>query len=437
MNPAACIVLTTQTLLQNSNPSATLAEEVMARCQRLASFSEDSTGIRRTFLSPPMRDVHSEITDWLEPLGVKVRIDAAGNLRAVYPGETAATSRLLIGSHLDTVPNAGAYDGILGVLLGLALLKGLQGRRLPFAIEIVGFSEEEGVRFGIPFIGSRALVGRLDEDLLNACDSSGVAVRKVIEEFGLNPSEIGDAFLHDDIFGYVEFHIEQGPVLEKLGLPMAAVDAIAGQSRLEFFFEGRANHAGTTPMNLRFDAMAGAAEWIMAVEREAKNIAELVATVGSVRTVPGASNVICGEARLSLDVRHREDAVRTRAVTEMIRHAEETAQRRGLSMRYSTRMNQPAVGMDPLLTRQVENAIRNSGAEPHHMVSGGGHDAMIMAEKVPSAMIFLRTPGGISHHPAESIAVGDVQKAIECGLHLLEQLASSPASHKLPRTRGE
>jgi allantoate deiminase len=413
--------------LQNANQAAILAEEVMARCRRLASFSEDSTGIRRTFLSPPMREVHREIAKWLEPLGAKVNIDAAGNLRALYPGQGAAMSRLLIGSHLDTVPNAGAYDGVLGVLLGAALLQGLFGRRLPFAIELVGFSEEEGVRFGTPFIGSRALVGRLDDNLLNVCDANGVSVRQVIEEFRLNPAEISDARLHDDAFGYVEFHIEQGPVLEKLGLPLAAVDAIAGQSRLEFTFEGRANHAGTTPMNLRCDAMAGAAEWITAVERAATIIAGLVATTGLVRTVPGASNVICGEAFLTLDVRHREDAVRTRAVSEMTLRAEEIARRRRLSVQHRTRMDQKVVPMDSFLNNQIEEAIRKTGAEPYHMVSGGGHDAMIMAEKTPSAMIFLRTPGGISHHPEESVAVEDVAKGIECGLHLLEQLASSPA----------
>ncbi len=429
------MVLTTQTQVQSGNQSATLAEEVLARCRRLASCSEDSDGIRRTFLSPPMRDVHREITNWLEEVGAKVRIDAAGNLRAVYPGEGPSPPRLLFGSHLDTVPNAGAYDGVLGVLIALALLKDLRGRRLPFALEVVGFSEEEGVRFGAPFIGSRALVGRLDEDLLNTCDAKGVSVRRAIEEFGLNPAEMSDAELSQNAFGYVEFHIEQGPVLEKVMRPLAVVEAIAGQSRLEFVFTGRANHAGTTPMDMRFDAVAGAAEWITAVEREANNNAGLVATVGSVKTAPGASNVICAEAQLTLDVRHRENEVRTRAVAEMTLRAEEIARRRRLSVRHRTRMNQLAVPMDPFLNRQIGDAIRKTGVEPHAMVSGGGHDAMIMAEKIPSAMIFLRTPGGISHHPAESVAVEDVQRAIECGHHLLEQLSSSPASRTQTETR--
>jgi allantoate deiminase len=415
--------------VQKTASTAQLAEETIARCRKLASFSEDPKGTRRTFLSSPMHDVHREMTAWLDPLGVPVEIDAAGNLRAVYPAEGNGESRLLIGSHLDTVPDAGAYDGILGVVLAVALLEGLRGQRLPYAIEVAGFSEEEGVRFGVPFVGSRALVGRLGADLLNTWDAGGISVRDAIKEFGLNPAEIPQARLHEDTCGYLEFHIEQGPVLEKLGLPLAVVEAIAGQSRLECTFVGRANHAGTTPMDLRLDAVAAAAEWITIVEREAKSLPGLVATVGSVEVRPGATNVIAGEAKLSLDVRHRDDKVRTRSVENLIRKAEEIALKRGLSFRSNPRMNQAAVAMDPFLSDQIAAAIRKAACEPHRMVSGAGHDAMILAEKIPAAMIFLRTPGGISHDPNESVAVEDVQKAIECGLILLDQLAASPTWH--------
>jgi allantoate deiminase len=404
-----------------------LAQQVVSRCQKLASFSEDARCIRRTFLSLPMHDVHREIAAWLEPLGAMVRIDAVGNLRAVYPATANAAPRILIGSHLDTVPNAGAFDGILGVVLAVALLEGLKGRRLPFAIEIVGFSEEEGVRFGTPFIGSRALVGRVDDQLLSLKDAKGISVRHSIQNFGLNPEELPEAILSDDVCAYIEFHIEQGPVLENLGQPLAAVEAIAGQSRLELVFLGRANHAGTTPMNLRFDAMACAAEWISVVEHTAKDVAGLVATVGSVQAKPGAGNVIAGEVRVSLDVRHREDEVRTRAVEGLIHRAETIASRRGLAVRWTSHLNQPAVAMDSMLSDEIEKAICRAGCEPHRMISGAGHDAMILAEEVPSAMVFLRTPGGISHDPAESVAVEDVAKAIDCGLHLLDQLSSSPA----------
>jgi allantoate deiminase len=404
------------------------AEEVIARCRRLASFSEDQGNTRRTFLSPSMRDCHREIARWLEPLGIAVRIDAAGNLRASYPAAQAGAARLLVGSHLDTVPNAGAYDGVLGVMLAISLLEALHGRRLPFGIEVVGFSEEEGVCFGVPFIGSRALVGRLDEELLNVHDGRGISVRKAIEDFGLNPAEIPQARLSEEYFGYIEFHIEQGPVLEELGQPLAAVESIAGQSRLQFSFLGRSNHAGTTPMHLRYDALAAAAEWITAVERLARTLTGLVATVGKIEAKPGATNVIAGEVRLTLDVRHGSDEIRIQAVKNLIERAQEIAKTRVLTVQWNSLLEQQAVAMNTFLVAEIERAIGKTGGAPHRMVSGAGHDAMILAEKVPAAMIFLRTPGGISHDPSESVAVEDVEKAIECGLQLLDQLAALPAA---------
>ena len=275
-----------------------------------------------------MRDCHREIARWMEPLGAHVSVDPAGNFRGIYPGIQPNSPHLLIGSHLDTVPNAGAYDGILGVVLAVALLEELHGRRLPFAIEVVGFSEEEGVRFGTPFIGSRALVGRLDDELLGTPDARGTSVRKAIQAYGLNPKAIPEAAIQGDALGYIEFHIEQGPVLEQLNLPLAAVEGIAGQSRLEFTFLGHANHAGTTPMHLRRDAIAGAAEWIGVAERLAVESPGLVATVGKIEAKPGATNVIAGEARLTLDVRHISDEIRARAVEDLVREAQRIAARR-------------------------------------------------------------------------------------------------------------
>ena len=372
-----------------------------------------------------MRDVHVEITSWLKPTGADVRVDAAGNLRAVYPGAVPGAPRLLIGSHLDTVPNAGAFDGILGVVLAATLLEGLAPRKLPFAVEVVGFSEEEGVRFGLPFIGSRALVGRLDDELLDRQDANGTTVRHAIESFGLKPVDIPQATIGSDVFAFLEFHVEQGPVLENLNLPLGAVEAIAGQTRMDIVFTGRANHAGTTPMRLRHDAVACAAEWIIAVEKLAHDTDGLVATVGSVVTVPGATNVIAREVLLSLDVRHASDAVRKTAVRELTDRAAEVATRRGLTVAAHTRLDQKAVPMDRMLVGEIEQAVRTIGIAPHRMISGAGHDAMILAEKVPAAMVFLRSPGGISHDPAESVAEEDVANAIECGLQLLEQLSSS------------
>ncbi len=401
-----------------------LAREVVARCRTLALFSEDVAGTRRTFLCAAMRECHREIAAWLAPIGVVSRVDAAGNLRMLYAAAKPEAPCLLIGSHLDTVPNAGAYDGILGVVLGVALLSALNGRRLPFAIELVGFSEEEGVRFGTPFIGSRALAGTLDHETLNLIDARGISVREAIRDFGLNPAEVPDAVLRGDVLGYVEFHIEQGPLLDSTRRPLGVVEAIAGQSRFEFAFTGHANHAGTTPMNLRHDALAAAAEWICTVERHAQNTGGLVATVGAIQAKPGAVNVIAGDVRLSLDVRHPSDAERNAAVDYFFRQAENVASRRGLKTKASTLMNQSAVPMDLSLVKEVEKAIAAVGCEPFRMVSGAGHDAMIIAQKAPAAMIFLRSPGGISHDPAESVEVGDVAKAIECGMHLLDQLTS-------------
>src|SRR6202165_3012397 len=242
-----------------------------------------------------MRDCHREIAGWLEPLGAQGRGDAVGNLRGFYPGTSTGAPRILAGSHLDTVPNAGAFDGILGVVLAVGLVESLEGMKLPFGIEVVGFSEEEGVRFGVPFIGSRALVGRVGEELLGRKDEHGISVRKAIQDFALNPDEISRAALRDDVLGYIEFHIEQGPVLEHLGRPLGVVEAIVGQNRLQFTFSGQANHAGTTPMNLRHDALAAAAEWILAVENLAQGTPGIVATVGFVEALPGATNVIAGD----------------------------------------------------------------------------------------------------------------------------------------------
>lgn len=401
------------------------AEKVIERCRKLAGFSEDAHGTRRTFLSPPMCKCYAEIGTWLKAAGAEVRVDAAGNLRAFYAGAKSPAPSLLLGSHLDTVPNAGAFDGVLGVVLAVALVEALEGKKLPFGIEVVGFSEEEGVRFGTPFIGSRALVARLDDELLNRVDSQGISVRTAIQEFGLSPAEIPAAMLHEDTAAYVEFHIEQGPVLEALGRPLAVVEAIAGQTRMEFTFIGRANHAGTTPMSLRRDAIAAAAEWILAVERKARDVADLVATVGNVVAKPGATNVIAGEVRVTLDVRHKLDGVRREAVAWLVEQAERIAARRGLTVQHSLLMDQKAVAMDSFLVAQIEEAIRKMGSKPHRMTSGAGHDAMILAEKIRAAMVFLRSPGGISHDPAESVLAEDVAKAIECGLHLFEQLAGS------------
>jgi allantoate deiminase len=364
----------------------------------------------------------------MEEGGMSVGVDAAGNIRACYPAAQPAMPRLFIGSHLDTVPRAGAFDGILGVVLGVALVKLLAGLRFNFQIEVVGFSEEEGVRFGVPFIGSRALVGTADHQLLSCCDGDGIQVVDAIRAFGMDPSRIEEARVDDGALGYLEFHIEQGPVLESLDLPLGIVEAIAGQSRLDFVFEGKANHAGTTPMNLRHDALSGAAEWLCKVEREAQATPGLVATVGRVQVLPGAVNVIAGNVLASLDVRHADDATRKQAVEAFQARANEIAARRGLSVSWKYNLDQGSVAMDAALVETLKHSVSRSGCPVHPMVSGAGHDAMIMARRMPAAMLFLRSPGGISHHPDETVRAEDVAAALMAGKAFLEELQESALS---------
>jgi len=389
--------------------------DVIERCRLLAQFSEEPGATTRTFLSEPMHGVHAHLRAWMEVAGMSVVVDHAGNLRGFYPSAQPSSRRLFIGSHLDTVPRAGAFDGILGVVIGVALIERLDGRRLPFGIEVIGFSEEEGVRFGEPFIGSRALIGDVDDQLL-------AMIADAITAFGLDPNRINEARASDDTVGYLEFHIEQGPVLESLDLPLGIVETIAGQSRLNVLFEGQANHAGTTPMNLRRDALAGAAEWIGAVEREARAVPGAVATVGRLNVSPGASNVIPGMATSSLDVRHAADAIRHDLVARLLRCAQQIAADRCLTVSWEQRLDQAAVAMDSTLVQMLERAVATTGHPVHHMPSGAGHDAMIVARRMPAAMLFLRSPGGISHHPDESVLAEDVDAALEVGMRFLEEL---------------
>ena len=382
--------------------------------------------ITRTFLSEPMREVHSRLAGWMAAAGMTVRVDAAGNIRGVYPAASerdAAAPRFFIGSHLDTVPNAGAFDGVLGVVLGVALIEMRGGSRFPFSIEVVGFSDEEGVRFGVPFIGSRAFAGSFDPTLLERRDAQGRSLAEAIREYGLDPARLADAQAASPAAGYLEFHIEQGPVLDDLNLPLAVVDAIVGQTRADVAFSGMANHAGTTPMRTRRDALAGAAEWIAAVEREANATAGLVATVGRAHVEPGAGNVIPGRCELSLDVRHAEDGIRKTAAEQLARAARDIAARRKLEVTWEPRLDQSSVPMDSALTLTLERAAEKAGFAPHRMSSGAGHDAMIVAPRMPVAMLFVRCERGISHHPAESVREEDVAAALDAGQHFFDEMA--------------
>ncbi len=403
------------------------AHDIVRWCRRLADCTEVPGVTTRTFLSPPMHTVHRLLTEWMQRTGMSVSVDAAGNLRGLYAPAGAddrrEAPRLLIGSHLDTVPNAGAFDGILGVVFAVALVDQLQGRRLPFAIDVIGFSDEEGTRFGAPFIGSRALAGEIDQELLQRQDAEGRTVEEAIRAYGLDPSQIAHVRASGDLIGYLEFHIEQGPILESLNLPLGIVDAIVGQSRYAVTFTGLANHAGTTPMHLRRDALAGAAEWIIEVEREAKQTPGLAATVGRVEAEPGASNVIAGRCRLTLDVRHGDDATRHDSVGDLLERARRIGEARQLQVSVESRLDQPAVAMHPALRGRLERAVNACGFPVHRMACGAGHDAMIVARRMPVAMLLLRSPGGLSHHPDESVIVEDVAAALSVGVECLEEFA--------------
>jgi allantoate deiminase len=401
------------------------AQRAITECKRIAAMSEEPNRTTRRFLTPPVRDVHTHLRSRMESLGMTVRTDAAGNLRGLWhPPGASGTKRLILGSHIDTVPNAGAFDGVLGVTLALEWVQLAQELKLPLAIEIIAFSEEEGVRFAVPFLGSRAIAGRFDPALLALKDADGVTLEQAVRDFGLEPGRIGDAALDADVLAFVEMHIEQGPVLESEGLPVAAVTGIVGQSRLTLEFRGHANHSGTTPMHLRHDALAGAAEWISAVESEARNADGLIATVGKIEVEPNAANVIAGIARASLDVRHADDSSRKSAVESLLAKAQAIAGKRGLALEWTRQMDQPAVPMDERLTAYLIDAISASGLPERQINSGAGHDAMVMAARVPAAMLFLRSPGGISHHPDETVREEDVEAALKVGSKFLQRLAA-------------
>jgi allantoate deiminase len=404
---------------------AAKAREVVDACRRLADFSEEPGRTTRTFLSPPMRDVHAHLGSWMQRSGMSVRVDDAGNLRGVYPSSSSAAPTLFVGSHLDTVADAGAFDGVLGVVLAIALVDLLERRPLPYAIEVVGFSEEEGVRFGVPFIGSRALAGTLDAELLSRRDAHGRSVADAIRDFGLDPSCAHAARADVGALGFLEFHIEQGPVLDALALPLGIVTAIVGQSRLTATFIGAANHAGTTPMHARRDAVSGAAEWVSGVEALAQRTPGLVATVGRLVARPGVANVVAGRCEASLDVRHASDDIRANAIEALHQLAGQIASRRQLDVQWDAHLDQPAVAMSTALAAELERAVIGQGIPVHRLESGAGHDAMVLASRMPVAMLFLRSPGGISHHPDESVLEGDVAAALGVGLAFLDRLSGT------------
>lgn len=378
-----------------------------------------------------MRQVHDLLRHWMIEAGMAVRIDDAGNLVGrrsnLLPSTSTSDERmrvLLIGSHLDTVPNAGAFDGILGVLIGLAVAESFQDQPLPFAIDVFGFSEEEGVRFAQPYLGSHAIAGSFDSSWLTRVDEAGVTLADAITAFGLAPDGIPDAAIDPErVIGFIETHIEQGPMLERLEKPVGVVTSIVGQSRLVVSFEGEAGHAGTVPMTPRRDALVGASKWIQQVRKTGCSDDGLRATVGRVLVSPNASNVIPARVELSLDVRHSSDDVRMTTVADLIAAGEWFANEDGLQFTILQRSDSPSVAVSPRLESLLADAVAKQGIEVVRLASGAGHDAVVMAKRFPISMLFIRHPGGISHHPDERVDVEDVAVAIEVLKEFVSQLA--------------
>lgn len=359
---------------------------------------------------------------------MSVRVDAAGNLIGNYlPPGGDPHRRVLIGSHLDTVADAGRYDGALGVVMGIVVVEALRESKqsLPWAIEAVGFSEEEGVRFRTPFIGSRALAGTLDAEMLALCDDDGVSVSQALSRFGCDPQAIDDCrATPGSIVAYIEPHIEQGPLLESLNEPLGVVTAIAGQTRLTVEWAGEGGHAGTAPMNLRNDPLPIAGRWAIAVEETARSTPGLVATVGRLSVDPNVPNCIPRCVTASLDVRHQEDAVRTAAVEKLLTLADDLASRASLAMRVQRQHEHSAVEMDGRLVEGLANSVASCSRAQQRMVSGAGHDAGVIAAVAPTAMLFLRSPGGVSHHPAEAVQESDVALGLQVLVHFIRALAT-------------
>jgi len=411
-----------------SEPLAGAGAWTKAMVDGWAAYSEDEEKLTRVFLSPQHKACAQAVMSAMRAAGMTARIDAVGNVVGRYEaapredgGENART--LITGSHIDTVRDAGAYDGNLGVALPIACIAELdaRGRRLPYAIEVVAFGDEEGVRFATTLSGSRTLAGTFDPRVLSVTDAAGTTLRDALVHFGCDPDAIaGEARRRESVAAFVEVHIEQGPVLEAEGLAVGTVTAINGAGRFAITVEGMAGHAGTVPMRLRRDALAGAAEMIAAVEGRAGGDEGLVATVGRLEVAPGAINVIPGKATFTLDIRAPEDALRHATVSALEATLSAIARRRGLALRIERLYDEPAVACHPALMDRLDAAIQRQGIRPLRLASGAGHDAMAMAALCPIAMLFVRCGGGISHNPLESITGEDAAAAARGFLDFLE-----------------
>lgn len=398
---------------------------LMERLEILAGFTDEPGMLTRLYLSPAHKAAALQVERWMTMAGMSAQIDAVGNVVGRYEGVAPGMPALLIGSHIDTVRNAGKYDGNLGVLAAVAAVAELDrlGERRPFAIEVLAFGDEEGVRFPVTLSGSRAIAGTLEPHALDAEDGDGVSVREALQGFGCNPSDIaGVQRRKEAVLGFVELHIEQGPVLEAEGLPIGIVTAINGASRYAVEVTGEAGHAGTVPMALRKDALVAAAEMVIAVEQRCAMLPELVGTVGTLEVVQGAVNVVPGGVRFTIDIRAPEDVTRAEAIADLEREFGAIAGRRRVRMSLSRTYDAPAVTCIPWLMDQLEAAVVRLGIGPRRLPSGAGHDGLAVAALCPVGMLFARCKAGISHNPAEAITAEDADVAVRVLIDFLRHL---------------
>ena len=403
---------------------------VMRRLDELARFSCETKELTRLYLTPQHKAAALQVMAWVGEAGMISEIDAVGNVVGRYEGGTAGAPTLLIGSHIDTVKNAGKYDGNLGVIIGIQAVAELhaQGEKLPFAIEIIAFGDEEGVRFPVTLTGSRAVAGTLDPAALDVEDENRISVREALQVFGCNPFDIPKIpRSRDNILGYVEVHIEQGPLLESEKLPVGIVTAISGASRFNVEVTGIAGHAGTVPMRLRKDALTAAAEMVLAAEQLALRTEDLVATVGRIEALPGAVNVIASGARFTLDVRSPSNTIRQAAVDTLRRELESIAERRRVRLFVELFYDEPAAACAPWMIDALEGAVRRRNLRTLRLPSGAGHDGLAMISLCPIGMLFVRCEGGISHNPAESITVEDAEVATRVLVDFLRHLDPADA----------
>ncbi|MCC3153845.1 allantoate amidohydrolase [Hymenobacter sp. BT770] len=392
------------------------AEQIMQRIQQLAAISEDEHGVTRTFGTPAFLAGRDLVQSWMEAAGLVTRVDGIGNLRARLESQNPDAKTFVLASHIDTVVNAGKFDGPLGVLMGLDLLEQLQSQQadLPFHIELIAFSDEEGVRFHTTYLGSAVVTGAFDHALLARRDEAGVTLDQALEVMGGDASQLAlDAIPAAEWMGYFEMHIEQGPVLWERNVPVALVTAIAGQQRVELVFRGMAGHAGTVPMNMRQDALCAAAEFVLTAEQFAQAHGQgLVATVGKLSISNSASNVIPGEVTCTLDLRSANQAQLADAYRALLNFAEGLAAQRNVELVWKLVQQTAPVACSQPLNDLLAQAIAESGYETISLVSGAGHDAVPVSAVAPATMLFIRCYKGISHNPLENVELDDLAAAI-------------------------